>query len=375
METYFKTHQLAVGYDGRILIDNINIEVEKGKILTLIGPNGAGKSTILKTLTRHLKRLGGAITVEKEEIGKWTPKHLARQVAVVFTGHLRTELMTCEEVVAMGRYPYTDALGRLTEEDRRIVAESLERVHASDIAGRDFSTLSDGQKQRIMLARAICQEPKILVLDEPTAFLDIRYKVELLDILRQMTREKGMTVIMSLHEIDLAAKVSDYLICVKGDRIAAFGTPEEVLKSGTIEALYDMECGAYDLLFGSVEMARPGGEARVFVIGGDGRGVGCYRALQKRGVAFAAGILYRNDAEFRVAQALAAEVISAEPFEPMTEEDYRAAEAAMLRCEAVVDAGTPVGTFNQMNGRLLDAARRRGLPVLSAADVLKGEEQ
>ena len=165
--------------------------------------------------------------------------------------------MTCGEVVAAGRYPYTNALGRLTAADREIVRQSLERVHALELEDRDFSTLSDGQRQRVMLARALCQEPEVIVLDEPTAYLDIRHKIELLDILREMAREKGITVVMSLHEIDLATKISDYLICVKGDAIDRFGPPEEIFAPETIDRLYGIRHGSYNLLFGSVELTRP----------------------------------------------------------------------------------------------------------------------
>ena len=192
MKYYFETKDLAVGYNGSILIHDINIQIEKGKILTLIGPNGAGKSTVLKTITKHLASIKGTVSINRNEISQWTPREMAKQVAVVLTDRIRPELMTCAEVVAMGRYPYTNMLGRLTPEDRRIVEESLGRVHALDLAEQDFATLSDGQRQRILLARAICQEPEIIVLDEPTAYLDIRHKIELLDILREMAQEKGI---------------------------------------------------------------------------------------------------------------------------------------------------------------------------------------
>ncbi len=369
MNSYFNTRHLAVGYDGTVLIEDINIEIEKGKILTLIGPNGAGKSTILKTLTRHLKRLGGGISIENQEIEKWSAKQMAKQVAVAFTGHARPELLTCAEVVAMGRYPYTDMLGRLTEEDEQIIHASMERVHALDLAERDFSTLSDGQKQRIVLARAICQRPKIIVLDEPTAFLDIRYKVELLEILRTMAREEQITVIMSLHEIDLAAKISDYLICVKGKHIAQFGTPEEILEHGSMEALYDMESGSYDQLFGSVELGKCAGEPQVFVVAGGGYGIPCYRALQKQGIPFATGILFENDVDHRVAEHLSDHVVTAAAFEVMDQALYEEALELMGRCKVVMDAGTPVGTLNRQNGELLKFARQRGIPVLAAADI------
>ena len=370
---YFHTQDLSVGYDGRALIHDINIQVEKGKILTLIGPNGAGKSTILKSITRHLAKICGQVYIDRQEIYAWSARELAKRVAVVLTDRIHPELMTCGEVVAMGRYPYTNALGHLTARDREIVAQAMERVHALDLAEQDFTTLSDGQRQRIMLARALCQEPEVLILDEPTAYLDIRHKIELLDILREMAHERGITVIMSLHEIDLATKISDYLLCVKGDTIEAFGPPEDILAEGVIERLYDIQRGSYNLLFGSVELAKPRGEPQVFVVGGGGQGVACYRALQKRQLPFAAGILFDNDVDCQVARELSDHVVTAPAFEPMTEEHYRRAADLLLRCACVIDAGTPVGTLNRMNGRLLTLAREKGMPLYSGWQALETE--
>ena len=370
---YFHTQDLSVGYDGRALIHDINIQVEKGKILTLIGPNGAGKSTILKSITRHLAKICGQVYIDRQEIYAWSARELAKRVAVVLTDRIHPELMTCGEVVAMGRYPYTNALGHLTARDREIVAQAMERVHALDLAEQDFTTLSDGQRQRIMLARALCQEPEVLILDEPTAYLDIRHKIELLDILREMAHERGITVIMSLHEIDLATKISDYLLCVKGDTIEAFGPPEDILAEGVIERLYDIQRGSYNLLFGSVELAKPRGEPQVFVVGGGGQGVACYRALQKRQLPFAAGILFDKDVDCQVARELSDHVVTAPAFEPMTEEHYRRAADLLLRCACVIDAGTPVGTLNRMNGRLLALAREKGMPLYSGWQALETE--
>ena len=370
---YFHTQDLSVGYDGRALIHDINIQVEKGKILTLIGPNGAGKSTILKSITRHLAKICGQVYIDRQEIYAWSARELAKRVAVVLTDRIHPELMTCGEVVAMGRYPYTNALGHLTARDREIVAQAMERVHALDLAEQDFTTLSDGQRQRIMLARALCQEPEVLILDEPTAYLDIRHKIELLDILREMAHERDITVIMSLHEIDLATKISDYLLCVKGDTIEAFGPPEDILAEGVIERLYDIQRGSYNLLFGSVELAKPRGEPQIFVVGGGGQGVACYRALQKRQLPFAAGILFDNDVDCQVARELSDHVVTAPAFEPMAEEHYRRAADLLLRCACVIDAGTPVGTLNRMNGRLLALAREKGMPLYSGWQALETE--
>ena len=367
---YFTTKDLAVGYDGSVLIHDININIEKGKILTLIGPNGAGKSTILKSITRHLAKISGQVWMDGHDVYQWAPREMAKQVAVVLTDRIRPELMTCGEMVAMGRYPYTNALGKLTPQDEEAVNEALRRVHALELADQDFTTLSDGQRQRIMLARAICQDPSIIVLDEPTAYLDIRHKIELLDILREMAHEKGITVIMSLHEIDLATKISDYILCVKGETIAAFGSPEEIFESGTIDKLYDIQHGSYNLLFGSVELTKPAGEPRVFVMGGGGFGSSAYRALQKRQIPFATGILYENDVDLQIARELSDHLVTAQAFEPMTEAQFNAAWELVRRCGRILDPGAPVGTLNALNGKLLEAAAREGIPLLHAVSEL-----
>lgn len=365
---YFRTEDLSVGYDGKTLIRDINIGLEKGKILTLIGPNGAGKSTVLKSITGQLEMIRGTVYIDSRDIRTSSPKETAKKTAVVLTERIRSELMTCAEIVAMGRYPYTNMFGRLTEKDKEIVQRSLERVNALDLADCDFSALSDGQRQRIMLARAICQEPEIIILDEPTAYLDIRHKIELLDILRGMARENGVTVIMSLHEIDLAMKISDYIMCVKGETVEAFGPPEIIFENDTIEQLYDINSGSYDLLFGSVELTKPVGAPRVFVVGGGGFGIPFYRALQKRSIPFAAGILYENDVDLQVAAKLSDNVVTAPAFERMNKKQFDEASRLLKGCEAVIDAGTPVGEFNSFNAELIKLAESRGIPVYRQED-------
>lgn len=360
---YFKTEAMSVGYDGKTLIRDININLDKGKILTLIGPNGAGKSTVLKSVTGQLELIAGTVYIDWRDVRAWQPRDMAKNMAVVLTERIRPELMTCAEIVAMGRYPYTNMFGRLTAEDKEVVWSALERVNATELAERDFADLSDGQRQRIVLARAICQEPEVLVLDEPTAYLDIRHKIELLDILRGMARDKNVTVIMSLHEIDLAMKVSDYIMCLKGETVEAFGTPEMIFENNTVEQLYDISSGSYDLLFGSVELTRPKGKPRVFVVGGGGFGIPCYRALQKRGIPFAVGILFENDVDFQVASKLSANVVTAPAFERMNKSHFDEASRLLMECEAVIDAGAPVGEFNRLNAELLKLAEMNGIPV------------
>ena len=360
MSYYFQTQNLTVGYDGKPLIRDITINVEKGEIVTLIGPNGAGKSTILKSITRQLKTISGAVTIDNQGLNAYSYKELSTKMAVVLTERMKPELMTCRDIVATGRYPYTGRLGLLSKADEEKVAQALHAVHAMEIAERDFNAISDGQRQRILLARAICQEPEIIILDEPTSFLDIRHKLELLSILRSMAKEKGITVIMSLHEIDLAQKISDKIICVKGDTIESCGAPEEVFGEANIRELYDIDQGYYDPCFGSIELPRPEGEAQVLVISSSGRGIPVYRALQKENIPFCAGILYTNDLDYRLARLLASEVIEEKPFAEISDAAFAQAMAQVHSCKTVIDAGVDIGSCNQRMQALLDEAERQG---------------
>ena len=211
---YFSTESLTVGYNGEALISDITLGLGRGEILTLIGPNGSGKSTILKSITRHIASISGVVYIDSLNMQKMSARDVASRMAVVLTERVTPELMTCGELVALGRYPYTNYFGKLTPRDREVVYDALRRVHAEELYDREFSAISDGQRQRILLARAIAQEPEIIVLDEPTSFLDIKHKIGLLEILSDMAKRQNITVVMSLHEIDLACKVSDKIVCV-----------------------------------------------------------------------------------------------------------------------------------------------------------------
>ena len=374
MKDKLRLESLAVGYNGKPLISDISLSVAKGEIVTLIGPNGSGKSTILKSITKHLATIAGTVYIDGKNMRLLSGKDIAKKLAVVLTERVRPELMTCREMVAAARYPYTGSFGLLTDHDREVVERSLEIVHALDIADQDVTAISDGQRQRVLLARAICQEPEIIVLDEPTSFLDIRHKIELLEILSDMAKNKGISVVMSLHEIDLAERISDRIVCVKGERIAAYGTPDEIFSDETIAGLYGIENGSFNALLGSVELSAPKGEVRSFVIGGGGFGIPFYRALQKRGIAFAAGILQPNDMDMAVASVLAQTVLSTEPFMPVSESLVGKARKAVDSVDFVIDCGCPVGNFNKANADLLSYAREKGKKVVRSLKELSEVE-
>ena len=240
---YLETKDLAVGYHGKPLIEEIPLHVQRGKIVTLIGPNGSGKSTILKTVIGQLPKVSGTVYLDGRSMEERSRNEIARRMAILMTARMEPELMTCRDVVGTGRYPYTGKLGILSPEDRAIVQQSLAQVGGLEFADRPFANISDGQ----------CQQPELIVLDEPTSFLDIRYKLELLTVLKRMVRENDLAVLLSLHELDLAQRISDTVVCVAGDRIDRIGPPEEIFTREYIAKLYQMEPGKYDPCFDTLE--------------------------------------------------------------------------------------------------------------------------
>lgn len=280
-----ETKGLGAGYGGRPVVEEVSLRLEPGKIVTLIGPNGAGKSTILRTVIGQLSPVRGTVFLDGREMDATPPLEIARRLSVLMTDRIRPELMTCWDVVSAGRFPYTGRLGILSPEDREKVWEALRLVHGEELAALPFAEISDGQRQRILLARALCQEPTTLVLDEPTSFLDIRYKLELLSILRDMVQKRNLAVLLSLHELELAEKISDYVLCVHNGKIERCGPPGEIFTSAYMMELFDMEPGSFRPELSPFET-----EKALFVVSGGkrlrcGRTTGTCAALAAQGAA------------------------------------------------------------------------------------------
>ena len=249
MEEFLSLRRLCVGYQDRTVLQNIDLEIARGEILSVIGPNGAGKSTLLKSISGQLALLGGSVRMQGEDLSECSASERARKMAIVLTEHIRPEYMTCREVVSAGRYPYTGRMGVLQPRDKEIVEEAMSRMKVTELAQRDFNAISDGQKQRVLVARAIAQDTPVLLLDEPTSYLDLRYRTELMETLKELARE-GRTILMSLHEIDLALEVSDRVLCVREGQSVWCGSPREALAQDRIRDLFEMPQDMYQKLFG-----------------------------------------------------------------------------------------------------------------------------
>lgn len=368
MDNILSTKALGAGYGKKIVVDDIEITIPRGKITVLIGPNGSGKSTVLKTITRSLAPVKGTVFLDGGELSEINGKALARKMSVLLTERTDTELMTCREVVEMGRYPYTGQLGILSAHDKECVLRAMELTMVTDLAQCEFCRLSDGQRQRVMLASAICREPEILVLDEPTSFLDICHRFGLINILRRLARERNMAVVMSVHELDLARRAADLVISVNNGKIDKVGMPHEVFTSEYITALYGI---AYEAHFGSAELEAADGEPDIFVIAGGGSGADAFRELQRRGIPFAAGVIHENDLDYPAAKALAVSVISEKPFEPVSESALEAAISAIKKCSKVICCIENFGSMNANCSALVRLARAEG-KLIQKGEFLNG---
>ena len=234
---------LSIGYrlrgGDKVVAAGINASLHAGELTCLIGANGAGKSTLLKTLAAFLPKLGGSIYIKDKEVADYTNRELSQLVGVVLTSRPEAENMTAEEVVGLGRTPYTGFWGTLGTDDKRIVTESMEQVGVAHLAARTVTTLSDGERQKVMLAKALAQQTPIIILDEPTAFLDYPSKVDTLLLLTRLSHETGKTVFMSTHDLELALQTADRLWLMPGNGHVITGTPRELADSGDLSAFIE----------------------------------------------------------------------------------------------------------------------------------------
>ncbi|GMO33703.1 MAG: ABC transporter ATP-binding protein [Termitinemataceae bacterium] len=358
-KTVLKTKDLSVGYNKKSIIENINITAVQGSIICLLGPNGAGKTTILRTLSSLLSPVAGAVFLDGQNIINIKAQEKAQKLAVVLTEKINMPLTTAYDIVCMGRTPYTGFFGRLSENDHAIVKECMQLTGSESLANRIFLDLSDGEKQKVMIARALAQEPELIILDEPTSHLDLKHKVEVAGILNKLSRKSGLTVILSLHDIDIAIKSCEYLILVKDGKIADFGKSEDIINIDTINNLYNIEGAAFNFVLGNVEIhnTKP---ATIFVVAGAATGTPVYRTLSRLGIGIATGVLHKNDVDYFTASSMNLQTIIAEnSFCPVRDSLYDAACNSMQNTKLIIDAGFPVGDANKKNIELLQEASKK----------------
>lgn len=277
-----RTESLSIGYAGQTLIGPLDLQLGAGRLVCLLGANGAGKSTLIRTLTGMQAATGGRVLLDGVELQALGASERARQLAVVLTDRVEAGLLTGFELAALGRYPHLGWNGRLRPDDRIQVCQALEAVDAIALAGKAVAAMSDGERQRVMLARALAQAPKVLVLDEITAFLDLPRRIEVLHLLQRLAREQQLAILLSCHDLDLALRCADVLWLLDHQRNLHVGAPEDLVLDGSLSEAFassglrfDIERGEWGLL--------PAAGRPIRLIGEGAARIWALRALERVG--------------------------------------------------------------------------------------------
>ncbi len=259
------TNTLSLGYGDSLIIDELNVTIPKGEITVFIGSNGCGKSTLLRSLARLMKPKGGSVLLEGKSIAKLPTKEVARELSILPQGPAAPEGLTVLQLVKQGRYPYQNWLKQWSEEDEEAVERALEATGTKELAERTVDSLSGGQRQRAWIAMTLAQETDIILLDEPTTYLDMTHQIEILDLLFELNEKEKRTIVMVLHDLNLACRYAHHLIAIKDKKIYAEGRPETIMNCNLVQEVFGMNCQVTsDPLFGT-PLCIPHGRGRCIV--------------------------------------------------------------------------------------------------------------
>lgn len=378
MDAHLSVNNLVFSYGNDPVLNEISFQVEHGGFVTIVGPNGSGKSTLLKNLSAILAPDSGQIFLDGEAIFRVPPKELARKLAVVPQETAVQFPFTVMEAVLMGRMPHQKRFQGDTEEDLAIVKRALERTHTWHLRDRPITELSGGERQRVIVARALAQEPKVLLLDEPTAHLDLQHQMELLNLLKEINEEGRVTILAVLHDLNLAAQYSKYVILLHRTKIFAAGPPEKVLTAQNIREVYGMEVvitpndltGRFNIIPVAVKGPedKPERELRLHLICGGGTGAFLMEQLIQQGYRVTGGVLNIGDSDWAKAKALGIRIVEEVPFQAIKKETYERNKELLEEAEVIIVLPIPFGHGNVGNLYQALQARRAGKPVLLVGD-------
>jgi iron complex transport system ATP-binding protein len=355
-------------------LENVTAEIESGSFVGLLGPNGSGKTTLLKCLSGLLKPKIGSIYLDGKNLNVFSGNELAKIFSTVFTTAIETPQMEVFDIMATARHPWTGWLGILNSKDITVINEALEKLEIKDFIARQFNELSDGQKQKVLIARALAQEPKVLLLDEPAAHLDIKHQIEVLGVIKKITREKDLITIGALHDINLAALFCDFIILLNKGKIVSIGPTESVLTSENIEKVFNIRViikkhpitdsiyimPIYTEEFKTVQPKT----ITIHVICGGGTGISLMKILMEHGYKVTAGVLNILDTDYEGAIMLGIDIVSEAPFSPITNESYRANLKKIENADIIILTNIPFGYGNIKNLEASVIALKKGKTVI-----------
>lgn len=288
MDAVLQTKDLSIGYHSKnqapyVVANQISVQLNRGEFVCLLGPNGAGKSTLIRTLVGMQAPLAGSVTLMNEDVLSLSAQELARLLSVVLTDRVQVGILSVRDLVALGRYPYTDWTGRLTADDEAVIDWAIKSANAQSLMHRNVNALSDGERQKVMIARALAQQPEVMVLDEPTAFLDLPRRVEMMALLQHLAHSTNKAILLSTHDLDLALRSADRIWLLPQGGPLLVGAPEDLILSGAFERAFQSDGVHFDADTGAFQIVAQTGDAVVLI--GDGKqAYWTKRALERAGL-------------------------------------------------------------------------------------------
>jgi iron complex transport system ATP-binding protein len=359
-----QVNNLEFGYKDDLVIKDISFNVKKGKFISIIGPNGSGKSTLLKTLNNLYRPSKGQILLEGRDINSFKKREIAQKIALVPQDTNIDYDFTVEDIVMMGRHPYKNRFEKENDNDYKIINQALEMTNTLGLKKRLITEISGGERQRVIIAKALAQEPSMIFLDEPTSNLDINHQMDILNLLKTFNEEQETTVVLVIHDINLAARYSDEIILLDKGRILGKGSPEEVITVKNIEQAYNMKVAIEKNKYTGTTYLTPI-EIRkrkrnykfnnVHIVSGGGSGQEVINRLYKEGFNLSLGVLNVGDTDWDHGKSLYIPIVEEAPFAGISDKSYIKNIDAILKSDIVVITNVPIGTGNIKN--LLAAQR------------------
>ena len=378
MQDILNVLNVSFSYNQKEVVKDVSFSLQKGEFLAILGPNGAGKTTLLRLISASLTPNKGQILLEGKDIKLIPPKEKAKKIAVLPQNEPLLEYLTVRDMVMLGRAPYLSLLLGPGKEDEKIVEESLNLVGMREFSQRKMGELSGGERQKVLIARALAQKPRLLLLDEPIVHLDLAHQLEILFLLKKL-KEEGLGIIAVLHDINLASYFSDKLLLMKEGKIFAYGEPSKVITQENIKKVFNVHAIVRSNPVSPhpyiriVHKRQAKGE-RIHLIAGGGSGREIMERLIEEGFSLSLGVVNVGDSDYETAEGLDIECVEEAPFAPISDDAYRRALEVVREAKAVVIAPLPFGWGNLRNLELAEEAQREGKMVLIAGNDLKGRD-
>ncbi|NLN48840.1 MAG: ABC transporter ATP-binding protein [Clostridiales bacterium] len=343
MKYQLEISDLAFRYGSKEVLKNINMNIKSGTFITIIGPNGSGKSTLLKNISTYLKPQKGVILLDSEELFKQPRREVSKKISFVPQNTALEFDFKVKDIVMMGRHPNIKKLKGETLDDVRIAERAMLYTNILTLSDRMFNELSGGEKQRVILAQALAQEPKILLLDEPVSHLDLQHQIEILDLIKNMSITESLTVIAVLHDLNMASSYSDYIVMLSKGYIAYEGAPESVLNKKNIAEVFNINVHingnpltGKPYLYTLSGIKKPKKEKKIHIICGGGSGQELIRALYSNGFNISTGVLNIGDSDWAVSKECQIDVAEEIPFVEISDDSYKKNKKLIMDADIIV---------------------------------------